>query len=90
MRSGTLYCEHELHSFASKISSSAEVVIADYASQHVVCKQGGLVTHQKRPEPLGMLLRVNLLNLDAETELPDKVSKAMRFWDRLTGSTADE
>ena len=49
-----------------------------------------LKTHQNRPEPRGMLLRVNLLNLDAETELPDAVSKAMRFWDRLTGSTADQ
>ena len=48
------------------------------------------MTHQKRPEPRGMLLRVNLLNLDADTELPDAVSKAMRFWDRLTGSTADQ
>ena len=48
------------------------------------------MTHQKRPEPLGMLLSVSLLNLDAETVLPDTFSKAIRSWDRLTGSTAGQ
>ena len=48
------------------------------------------MTHQKRPEPRGMLLSVSLLNLDAEAELPDAVSKAIRFCDRLAGSTAGQ
>lgn len=37
-----------------------------------------------------MLLKVNVANLEAEAEFPDAASKAMRFWDRLTGSTADQ
>ena len=48
------------------------------------------MTHQRRPEPFGMLLSVKVANLEAEAELPDAASRAMRLWDRLTGSTADE
>lgn len=36
-------------------------------------------THQKRPEPRGILLRVSLPNLDTEAELFEAASRAMRF-----------
>jgi len=44
--------------------------------------------HQKRPEPLGMLLSVRVLNLETDTVASAAASRAMRFWDRFTGSTA--
>ena len=35
--------------------------------------------HQKRPEPLGMLLSVRVLNLETDTVASAAASKAMRF-----------
>ncbi len=44
--------------------------------------------YQNKPEPLGMLLRVRVLNLDTDTDCPTAASRAMRFCERFTGSTA--
>jgi len=35
--------------------------------------------HQKRPEPLGMLLSVRVLNLETDTVASAAASRAMRF-----------
>ena len=44
--------------------------------------------HQNKPEPLGMLLKVAVLNLETDTEVPPEASSCILFWDRFTGSTA--
>ena len=44
--------------------------------------------HQNKPEPLGMLLKVAVLNLETDTEVPPEASSCILFWEKFTGSTA--